>query len=365
MLIDHTRMRAILAAMCAAGGSEPEEAEIVADHLVEANLKGHDSHGIGMMPRYAGFLPRGMLKPNTHATIVIDTPPMLLVDGGHGYGQVVAMEATELAIERARAQGASILSLRNANHIGRVGTYGERCAAAGMISIHFVNAHGHAPRVAPFRGAEGRLATNPFCCAIPTGDPDAPIVLDMATSTIAMGKVRVARNKGEQVAEGVLLDKSGAPTTDPNVMFETPMGALRAFGLHKGYGLSLICDLLAGALSGGGSILPKNQVDNTIVNNMLAIVIDPARFRDTGDLSAEIDAMTAYCKSAAPADPSEPVLTPGEPERTTRAERLVKGVPLDDATWEELIAAAESLGIDRARMTAMAQANDTGTEQRP
>ncbi|MFP6756731.1 MAG: Ldh family oxidoreductase, partial [Alphaproteobacteria bacterium] len=180
-------MRVILAAMCAAGGSDADEAAIVADHLVEANLKGHDSHGIGMMPRYAGLLPRGMLKANTHAEIVVDTPPMLLVDGGHGYGQVVAMEATALAIARANDHGASILSLRNANHIGRVGTYGERCAAAGMISIHFVNAHGHAPRVAPFRGAEARLATNPFCCAIPTGDPAAPIILDMATATIAMG----------------------------------------------------------------------------------------------------------------------------------------------------------------------------------
>ncbi|PPR24483.1 MAG: putative oxidoreductase YbiC [Alphaproteobacteria bacterium MarineAlpha10_Bin3] len=363
MLIDHTRMRAILAAMCVAGGSDADEADIVAGHLVEANLKGHDSHGIGMMPRYAGFLPRGVLKPNIHARIVVDTPPMLLVDGGHGYGQVVAMEATEMAIARARDHGASILSLRNANHIGRVGTYGERCASAGMISIHFVNAHGHAPRVAPYLGSQSRLSTNPFCCAIPTGNPDEPIVLDMATATIAMGKVRVAKNKGEPVAEGVLMDHTGAPTTDPNVMFNTPMGALRAFGLHKGYGLSLICDLLAGALSGGGSVLPENQVDNTIVNNMLAIVIDPARFRDTGELSAEIDAMAAYCKSATPANPDEPVLVPGEPERAMRAKRIAQGVPLDDATWEELIAAAQTLGIDRARMNAMAHANHGETEQ--
>ncbi len=362
MLIDHTRMRAILAAMCAAGGSEADEAEIVADHLVEANLKGHDSHGIGMMPRYAGFLAGGKLKPNIHAEIIVDTPPMLLVDGGHGYGQVVAMEATELAIGRAREHGASILSLRNANHIGRVGAYGERCAAAGMISIHFVNANGHVPRVTPYRGAEARLATNPFCCAIPTGNPNEPIVLDMATAAIAMGKVRVAKNKGERVDEGILLDNTGRPTTDPNVMFQTPIGALRAFGLHKGYGLSLICDLLAGALSGGGSILPENQTADTIVNNMLAIVIDPARFRETGALSTEIDAMTAYCKSAAPANPDEPVLVPGEPERMIRAERMAKGIPLDDATWEELVAAAQSLGIDRAQMDAMAHANDTGAQ---
>ena len=347
MLIQHENLRAALRAILAAAGSTGEEPDIVADHLVEANLKGHDSHGVGMLPRYIGLVQRGLLFPNRHAGTVRDDGPLLVLDGGHGYGQVIAREATAMAIGRARTHGVALLALRNSNHVGRVGTYGEQCAAAGLISLHFVNVTGRVPLVAPFGGSDARLATNPFTCAIPTSDPEAPIVLDMATSAVAQGKVRVAKNLGVAMAPGLLIDSEGNPATDPNVMFADPPGAIRAFGLHKGSGLALICDLLAGALGGGGTMQPGTPRRNTIVNGMLAVVIDPARLGDQAFIVPEIDAMIAYVKGSPPADPAAPVLVPGEPERQCRAERLKSGLPIDERTWEEILAAGDSVGFGR------------------
>jgi len=354
MQIDHQRLRAVCRAIVAATGSTGEEPDIVANHLVEANLKGHDSHGLGMLPRYVGLFNRGLLTPNQTVEIVADAPPILHVDGRHGYGQAVARQAMLLAVDRARAGGACILSLRNCNHIGRVGTYGEMAVDAGLASLHFVNATGHVPRVAPYGGSDARLPTNPMVIAIPTADDKRPFVLDMATAAIAMGKVRVAKNKGETVEGDLLLDPQGRPTTDPNVMFRRPIGALRAFGLHKGYGISLACELLAGAFSGGGTIQPERQAPDTIVNNMFALVFDPARLADPGWSKPEIDKVVAYVTGSPPADPSAPVLIAGDPERAMHAERTAKGVPVDPTTWEEILAAGETLGLARGDIERMA-----------
>lgn len=354
MKIDHERLRAVCRAIVAATGSTGTEPDIVADHLVEANLKGHDSHGVGMIPRYIGLYNRGLLKPNQTIDIVADAPPMLHVDGRHGYGQAVARQAMLRAVERAGTGGACILSLRNCNHIGRVGTYGEMAVEAGLASLHFVNATGHVPRVAPYGGSDARLPTNPITIAIPTADPDRPFVLDMATAAIAMGKVRVAKNKGETVAGNLLLDPQGRATDDPNVMFRRPIGALRAFGLHKGYGISLACEILAGAFSGGGTIQPERQAPDTIVNNMFALVFDPARLADPGWSKPEIGKLVEYVTGSPPADPAEPVLIAGDPERATRAERIADGIPIDPTTWEEVLAAGESLGLARGDIDRLA-----------
>lgn len=354
MLFDHEGLRAVMTEICLQAGSEPDEAAIVADHLVEANLKGHDSHGVGMMPRYVGTLKSGILQTNQKLEVITDTPPILHVEGHQGFGHSIARQATDMAIERAKKNGAVIVSMRNANHIGRVGTYGERCAAAGLISVHFVNANGHVPRVAPFRGSDARMATNPICIAIPTSNPEEPFILDMATAAIAMGKVRVMKNKGEQVEPGLLVDNKGQPTTDPNVMFQSPIGALAAMGLHKGYGLSLVCELLAGALSGGGTMRPENQTKHTTCNNMLMIVIDPSRFADIAVLQEEVDAMLTYATASPAANPDEPVLFAGEPERVKRADRLANGIEVDDRTWEEILDAGEKVGLGRNRLMALA-----------
>ncbi len=346
-VIAHQSLHRVAAEIVERGGSTGDEPRLVADHLVGANLAGHDSHGVGMLPRYVQNLKEGKLVANQHAELVSDLGAIVVVDGHRGYGQVVAGEATEIAIARARDHGVAVLALRNAHHIGRVGAWGEMCAAAGLVSMHYVNAIGHVPLVAPFRGSDPRFATNPYCCALPAAGGRPPLLLDMATSKIAMGKVRIAMNKGEQVAPETLIDAEGRPTTDPKVMFEEPQGALLPIGAHKGYGLALVCELLAGALTGGGTGRPEYPRDGRIINNMLAVLIDPARLVDRAVFEDEMKAMLDYVTASPPADAEAPVLIPGDPERASRAEREANGIPVDDITWAEILEAAESLGIAR------------------
>jgi uncharacterized oxidoreductase len=199
--------------------------------------------------------------------------------------------------------------------------------------------------VAPWRGTDARFSTNPVCIAIPGPEPERPIILDMATSVVAMGKVRVARNKGEQLKPGILLDGEGKPTTDPGAMYRQPRGALRTFGEHKGYALAFVCEMLAGALCGSGTMRPERQGRGTATNGMLTIVIDPSRLVDREWLAQEIAAMTDYITASPPARPDEPVLIPGDPERRTRAERIANGVPIDDETWRELTVAARGINV--------------------
>ena len=214
-----------------------------------------------------------------------------------------------------------------------------------MVSLHFVNITDQRPAVAPFRGTEARFGTNPVCIAMPGPSPERPIILDMATSRIAMGKVRVARNKGEQVGAGILLDPEGRPTTDPHVMYRRPRGALLPFGEHKGYGLAFICEMLGGALTGSGTMRPERQDAESVTNGMLTIVIDPERLVGRDWLAEEIAAMTAYVTASFPRDPDEPVLIPGDPERQKRAQRQREGVPIDPETWRELVAAARTVNV--------------------
>jgi hydroxycarboxylate dehydrogenase B len=344
MLIDHRELRTIAARIFQAGGSAPAEATIVADHLVDSNLSGHDSHGVGMIPGYLRNLANGSLKPNAKGRIATATGALMVYDGERGYGQVVAREATFCGIERARSDGLALVALRNAHHIGRIGTYGEMCAEAGLVSLHFVNVLGHGPTVAPYRGADGRLLTNPVCIAIPAAEPGRPVILDMATSKVAFGKMRVARNKGQRVEPGLLIDGHGKPTTDPDVMFQEPKGAILPFGDHKGYALAFVCDLLAGAIGGAGTLRPENQMQETITNGMLTFVIDPARLVTRDYLMDEIRALTRYVTASPAQKSSEPVLIPGDPERATRAARSRDGIELDDQTWREIVAGGASLG---------------------
>ncbi len=328
-----------------AAGSAEEEAAIVAEHLVEANLRGHDSHGIGLIANYLRNLSGGKAKVNEKGHVVSDSGSMIVYDGARGWGQIVAREATLLGIERAKETGVAVVALRNAHHIGRVGTYGEMCAASGLVSISFVNITDQRPAVAPWRGGDARFGTNPVTVAIPGPSPDRPIIADMATSRIAMGKVRVARNKGEEIAAGTLLDAEGRPTTDPNVMYRRPRGALLTFAEHKGYALAFICEILAGAVTGSGTMRPERQDAESVTNGMLLVVIDPGRLTEPGWLNDEIRAMTDYVTASPPRNAAEPVLIPGDPERLMRAKRLAEGVPIDDETWREFAVAARGVNI--------------------
>jgi len=346
-------LRAVISAIVKAGGSADGEADLVADHLVQANLAGHDSHGVGMIPTYVRHVKAGLVVPNTRAKTVKDDGPTLMFDGGRGYGRPVAGEAMAAAIARCRQTGVVAMTLANAHHIGRVGAYGELASGAGLVSLHFVNVTDHRATVAPFRGTEGRFVTNPVCIAMPGTDRHAPLLLDMATSAVAMGKIRVAKNEGKPAPEGALIDAKGRPTRDPNVMYSEPHGALLPFGGHKGYALAVVTELLATALTGGPSIQPGNQRMGGVVNNMFSVVIDPGRLAGVDWLRREIDGFLDYVKSSPPVDPKLPVLVPGEPERLAQAERGRAGIEIDATTWDEILAGAEAVGLSRADASAM------------
>src|SRR5437764_11237041 len=188
MLIDHAELQRIALRLFEAAGSQPDEAQIIADHLIEANLRGHDSHGIGLIPNYLQHLANGTVFANRKGRIVSEDGSLIVYDGERAWGQIAAREAVLTGIAKARETGVAVVALRNPHHIGRVGTYGEICAGEGLISFHFVNVTDARPAVAPWRGTDARFSTNPVCIAIPGPDPERPIILDMATSTIAMGK---------------------------------------------------------------------------------------------------------------------------------------------------------------------------------
>lgn len=331
-------------------GSREEEARDVADHLVASNLAGHDSHGVGMLPDYVRMLQAGLLVPNQELRALRDTGAVLLLDAGRGFGQALAKEAMRRGGERAKAQGAVVLGLRNSAHVGRVGTYGEQCAAMGLVSIHFVNVGDHHPHQAPYGCGDARLGTNPFCVATPDGAGGASVVLDMATSAIAFGKARVARNKGVPVPPDSIIDKEGRVTTDPTALIDRREGALKAFGAHKGSGLAIACELLGGALTGGLTMQPEHPQQGGIVNSMLSILIDPAAFGDPAAIRREVQAIGEWIKAAPLAEGFDQILLPGEPERRARAQREAQGIPIDDRSLADILAAGESVGVPRAAL---------------
>jgi uncharacterized oxidoreductase len=343
MRIDAADLHSFVCAIWEKSGSDPREARLVADHLVLANLSGHDSHGVGMIPRYVRSLKEGELKLNGHAEIVRDAGAVLTIDGGCGFGQVVAHEAMVHGIARAKSLGICAVGLRNAHHIGRIGHWAEQCAQQGLVSFHFVNVAGD-PLVAPFGGIDARFGTNPFCAAFPrTGK--APLVLDFATSRIAFGKTRVAYNKGLRVPTESLIDHRGKPTTDPKVMHEEPRGSLLAFGGHKGYGLAAMCEIFAGALSGGFTTRSSTLVKTSaIINCMLSVIVNPEAL-DAPNADAEAEAFVEWVKASPLDDVSEKVYVPGEPEQGLRAERGANGIPIDHITWQQIVDAAQTAGM--------------------
>src|SRR5580692_6786567 len=279
-------------------GSEEGEAEQVADHLVRANLAGHDSHGVGMLPTYVRLLLAGQLVPNQTAETVLDAGALLVIDARRGYGQRMAADAVRRAIARAKEQGACVLAFRNSSHIGRIGTYAEQAAAEGCAFTAFVNVADHHDVQATWGAAEPRLGTNPFCAAVP--GPDGPaVMLDMATTTIAAGKARVAYNKGVPIADGCLIDEAGNPTNDPTGFIRDHTGALRAFGAHKGSGLAVMCEIMAGAVPGGQSAF--HEAGGGVLNSMLATVIDLSKLGDPAVIADNVQAIRTHVKSARPA----------------------------------------------------------------
>lgn len=338
-------------------GAAPGPAGLCAAHLVDANLKGHDSHGVAMLPAYLRWIARGRLFPNRRARVVEDRAAVVVMDGSFGLGPVVGGDAMAVAVVRARAAGIACVALRNAGHLGRIGAYGEQCADAGLVSMHYVNVVGHEPAVVPFGGREPRLVTNPYCGVVPRPD-GAHIVVDFATSAVAIGKVRNAHVRGEPAPEGALVDAAGAPTTDPGTLFSSgPRGHLLPFGLHKGGGLQVLCELLGGALAGHAtSASPGFRGYGATLNNMLSIVIDPDAFGGRAAFEQEAAAIIDTIRATPPAPGVAHVQLPGDPERAALAARRRDGIDLDESTWASLAAAAAGAGLDLAALTALSPA---------
>lgn len=338
------RLQAAIALVVAGFGSSAHEAAEVGANLIEANLMGHDSHGIGMLPRYAESYLEGGLKPNTAVRTELDAGALLRLDGGAGFGQVVGRQAMEIGIARARQHGCCTVALGNAHHLGRIGAWAELAVQAGLVSLHFVNVISR-PIVAPFGGADARFGTNPFTAGLPLpGRP--PLILDFATSVVAQGKTRVAHNKGEAVAQGLLIDDRGQPTTDPRFAVIPPFGALLAFGEHKGYGLAVLCELLGGALAAGMTQRAPYTGEKRILNGMLTVLVDPAALGGAAAFEREADAFVEWLLAAPARDGFDRVRLAGEPEREMRAARVAHGVPVDDTTWQQILGAATALGVD-------------------
>lgn len=347
-LIALERLRAAMRLVVAGFGSSEAEVEAVAGNLIDANLTGHDSHGIGMLPRYAEAYLEGGLQPNAHVRVLHDGGALLRLDGGAGFGQVIGQEAIALGIERARRHGTAIVAVGNSHHLGRIGAWAEQAAAAGMVSLHFVNVIAR-PIVAPFGGAKAGFGTNPFTAGVPlAGRP--PLILDFATSMIAQGKTRVAFNKGEPVPEGCLIDDQGRPSNDPRWTNVAPWGAILTFGAHKGYGLAVLSELLGGALAAGLVGHREDGSKKRVLNGMLSVLVDPAALGDRAAFEREAEAFVANLHAVPPAPGTERVLVAGDPERAQRAKRSAEGVPVDATTWEQILRAASSLGVDADRV---------------
>jgi uncharacterized oxidoreductase len=328
-----------------AAGVPADEAATVAVSLVDANLCGHDSHGVLRIPQYVGYIRDGSFRPGAALTILHETPAVLAADAGWGLGQVQAHGLLKQLIGKAKQLGVAAGTLRNCGHIGRLGEYAEAATRENLAFFGTVNSHGSGRRVVPPGGTAGRISTNPICYGVPTSAE--PVVLDFDTSVVAEGKVRVHYQKGEPVPDGWLLDHAGQPTTDASVLYTDPRGSILPFGgaqTYKGFGLGLLLDLLAGGLSGGRCSNPQAPLPG-IGNAVLFAVFDPAAFGGTDHFLREADGLTAFVRGCPPADADQPITLPGDPERANRTARQQTGVPIPDGTWALIAKTASELGV--------------------
>ena len=328
------------AAIFAAAGAPQDIARAVAASLTDTSLSGHDSHGIMRVRLYVDMIRRGDLLPAARPRLRRRSGATASVDCGRGFGQIGAQYGAELAADLAREHGMAGVALEEVNHIGRLGEYAETLARQGLVGIVFTSGTVVRVSVAPWGGREPLLSTNPMAWAIPTQEGVTPLVLDFATSVVANGKVQVALHKGEAFPPGMLLDRDGAPTTDPAAFMEG--GMLLPFGSYKGYGLSVMMELIPGILSG---FSPVSSAEFRSGNPTLMLALDIAGFTDLARFERETREFLARVKAAETAPGFAEVLLPGEKEQRSCAERNAAGIPLPCGVWEDLCTLAAEYGV--------------------
>ena len=342
------QLKRIARALFGAAGASSDEAEIVANHLVDANLAGHDSHGVLRIPQYLKAIQSGDLKVNVEPRVLLETPATAVLDGRGGFGQLVGRNAMNLAMQKARQTGISAVAARNSYHTGRIASYPLMAAAEEMVAIVMVNAGGGGQSVAPFGGLGRRLATNPLSIAAPSGG-EFPVLLDIATSVAPEGKIRDRHLKDKPVPLGWLIDSQGRPSTDPKDFYGPPAGALLPLGGaagYKGFGLAFMIDILAGALSGAGCCRPE-VLDAR--DGALMIVIDVKRFIPMESFYRQVTSLAEYVRTTPLAPGSPGILVPGELEYRSQQRRSVDGIEVDEATWQEVEALGALLGVSTSR----------------
>jgi len=329
-----------------AAGLSRENAQLIADLLADANSTGHDSHGIIRIPQYLAAIESNDILTDVEVEIVRENPLTAIVDGNWGFGQITMSRAVEVGLEKASKSGLAAIGVRNANHIGRLGSYVDHIARQGMIGLLFVNAIGTpAYRMAPWGGTEPRLVTDPLAFGIPSPAGD-PIVMDMTTTVVAEGKVRVKRNRNEETPDGWLIDAKGKPTNDPNVLYGEPLGSILPLGGtaagHKGYGLNIAIELLAGILSGAGCI----GKDERLSNGVLLILIDIEQFLPLEEYHREAETFFKHVKSSPPAEGFDEILLPGEIESKVKHQRTEEGIFVESETWQQILDWGQKLGVE-------------------
>jgi len=319
----------------------PAGAAWMAKLLIRANLRGHDSHGVIRVPQYVASWKKGEADPKAEPVVVQDGPATALVDGKRGFGQIVARRGMEVAMAKAAAIGVAAVGVYNSNHIGRLADYTEMALERDMLALLAVNAGGAGQRMAPWGGRAPRLSTNPFAFACPTGSA-VPISFDVATTVAAEGKVRLKRNRKEQAPPGWLIDADGKPTTDPNALYGTPEGSILPVGGHKGYSLALMVEVLGGIMARAGH---SRENPGPVMNGIFMVVVDIARFVSPQNFRSEADDLIRYLKTSPLVPGVSEIMYPGEPEARSEAERLQKGIFVEEETWGQIVQAARDLGV--------------------
>ncbi len=311
------------------------EAEIVTRSMVDANRVGHDSHGVIHLPKYVRELEAGLIQPSASIETLHESASIAILDGNWGFGPVIATRAVELAIQKAKQTDISSVAVSRCNEVGRLGGYVCLAADAEMIALLMANDHGGGTCVAPHGGIEGRLSTNPIACAVPI-EGQNPIVLDMSTSVVASGKIRVKQHRNEALPEGWLINAEGESTINPDDFYGVPPAAILPFGevaAHKGFGLSVIVDILAGALTSAGC---SRSEDARVGNGLFVLVMNVASFREFPGFSTEVARFIAYLKSARRAAGVDVIQMPGERGWEEQRKREQEGIPIDMETWQQI-----------------------------